>query len=245
MIACSSHAFSPLHTGGKFTKRRAMQKRLFLLSPDFGYPLLLMNTCICIWIYAYKLIYAYKKKAIYKETLVFCFHMVGTPMHELRHWGWAGCRAEDWQQGSRSSVTLTPHAGYRGVGAPEVIRWLCWGWRGKRTGGRPWCSPGTIWPQGLRQSWPFGSCVHRHGGPYSPSLPEGTSIIFILLERCQCLSQAATITRRTQSTGYQPTCSKMQIDKVSSTNTQWLKISHFQHSEAVCKFFTDRKDSTL
>ena len=157
MTACSSHTFSPPHTGGKFMRERAMQQRLFLPSPDFGYCLFLINTYLCIWIYAYILIYAHKKKTIHKETLVFCFPMVGTPMHELRHWGWAGDRAEDRQQGSCSRVTMTPHAGYFRLSAPEGINWLCWGWWRNRTGKRPWSSPETVWLQGLRQSWPYGS----------------------------------------------------------------------------------------
>lgn len=130
--------FPPPHTGGKFMKRRAMQKRLFLPSPDFVYWLLLTNTYVCICIYAYIFIYAHRKKAFHKEIPVFCFPVLRTTMHELRCWGRAGHRAEDRQQGSWSNVIITPHAEYCGVSAPEGLSSLCWGWRGKRTGRRLW-----------------------------------------------------------------------------------------------------------
>lgn len=46
----------------------------------------------------------------------------------------------------------------------------------------------------------------------------------------------------TWPTGYQPTGCKMQIVKVNSTNTQWLKILPFQHLEVGCKFSLIEKE---
>lgn len=45
----------------------------------------------------------------------------------------------------------------------------------------------------------------------------------------------------TRPTGYQPTDCKMQMVKVNSTNTQWLKLLPFQHLEVVCKFLLIEK----
>lgn len=120
----------------------------------------------------------------------------------------AGRRAEDRQQGSRSSVIMTPQAGYCRVRAPEGISRLCWGWRGQRTGGRPWSSPGTVWLQGLRQSWPYRSCMTSMLTRRTLLPPHHLlqGLPFILLERCQCLSQAGTIThdkRDPRATGSQ------------------------------------------
>lgn len=46
----------------------------------------------------------------------------------------------------------------------------------------------------------------------------------------------------TWPSGYQPTGCKMQMVKVNSTNTQWLKILPFQHLEVVRKFSLIEKE---
>lgn len=139
-----------------------------------------------------------RKRSFMKRLWHFAFPQQEAPRLSSGAEERAARRAEERQQGSCSSVTMTPHAGHRRVRAPEGISWFCWGQRGQKTGRRPWSNPRIAQLQRLRQSWPYRSRVPQQEGPYSLPLPEGTFIhwacLFILLETWPCLSPAGAET---------------------------------------------------
>lgn len=120
-------------------KRRAMQKSLLL-------PRLWLLIAPYEYIHVHMYIYSYmhtRKRPFIKKPTCFPFPWCEAPCTRSVTEEWAGRRAEDEQQDSCSKCDPDP-AGYYAVRPPEGISWLCWGWRGQRTGGRPWFSPGTI-----------------------------------------------------------------------------------------------------
>lgn len=148
---------------------------------------------MCTRIYARECMHT-RKRSFMRRLWRFAFPQQEAPRLSSGAEERAAHGAEERQQGSRSSVTMTPHAGQCRVRAPEGTSWFCWGWRGQKTSRRPWSNPRIAQLQGLRQSWPYRSCVSQQEGPYSLPLPAGTFIhcvcLFILLERWPCLSPA-------------------------------------------------------
>lgn len=229
---------------------RVVEQRLFLPSPDFGYWLLLTNTYVCIWIYAYILIYAQKEKAIHEETLVFCFPMVGSS----NAWGWALRMGRSQGRGQAAGLMLQcDHDS------------TCWILRGKGSRGdklallgmggkedrqealvlsRNYTTAGAETELALRV---LHAPTRRTQFPVTSWRDFHSLYMYIHPAWKMSVRQPSwdNNTRWTWPPGYRPSGSKMQIVKVNSTNTRWLKILHFQRSEAVCKFFMDRKKIQL
>lgn len=249
MIACSSHAFSSTSHRRKIYEEESHAEEAFPSLP---------RLCLLITPYEYICVHMHIRIHIHRCTQKKGLSQGDScvlPSRAKNHHAWAQVLRKGRSQGRRQAAGLVIQRDHNST------CWILWGKcsRGVKLAllgmereedrQEALAHPGTVCLQVLRQSWPYRSCIHRHGGSCSPSPSEGNCIhclcIFILLQRYQCLSQAGTITQDehdSRATG--PQVAKC-IVKANFTNTQQLKILHFQHLEAVCKFFTDRKKIQL